>query len=145
MSENRINLSTLKYDILNHCENCIDFNKCIESKCLVGYALMCIDYSEKTGKTQISGGHKMIPDQDSKSYAVDFVADGLAQTCLECKNCMDNHTNDCVIAISRHCLEKSRIKKTIFYKGNVITYLFDLANVDKDLAERTRDAYQLKR
>lgn len=145
MSEHRLNLSSLKFDLMQHCSDCPNQGNCIESKCLIGYSLMCIDYATNKGLTQISGGSKMIPEQDSKEYTSDFVADGLAQTCIACKNCMDNHSNDCVIAISRHCLEKAQLPRTIAYKGNVLTYLVDLSALDSRLAQQTKEAYLLKK
>ncbi|MDA8441122.1 MAG: hypothetical protein M0Z55_01985 [Peptococcaceae bacterium] len=145
MNNERINLARLKSDLYQHCEECNQNDNCVEHECLVGYALLCIDYANKSGTTLIAGGDKLIPMHDAKPYNLEFVAEGLAQTCIECKNCMDNHTSDCVIALSRNCLEFAYLQQPLPYSGNVITYLVDLAARDAALAQKTKEAFQYKK
>ncbi|MCT4507593.1 MAG: hypothetical protein N4A48_02330 [Tepidibacter sp.] len=128
-------LNTL--EILNNiCEECPFYNTedCNNKKCLIGYSKRLLEFSKLKGVIQIEGASSMIPGDDFKYYGEDLVCSGIANTCAHCKNCQENHNEDCIIAILRKCLENTVIKKNIPYKGSTFMYLMDLNNENKDIA-----------
>ncbi|SHK31132.1 hypothetical protein [Tepidibacter formicigenes] len=125
-------------DILNNiCEDCTYYKteECNNKKCLIGYAKRLLEFSKSKGVMQIEGASKLIPNNDLKYYDEDLVCSGIANTCKHCKNCQENHNEDCIIAVLRKCLENTVITKNIPYKGSVFMYLMDLNKENKDIAQ----------
>lgn len=93
------------------------------STCLVGFGKKALRFSIQKGLLDISGAKKMIPTGDFKAYYPEMVAPGLAETCRQCRQCQDNHSPDCVIALARTCLEYTTLSGEIDYPGSVFLYL----------------------
>ena len=55
----------------------------------------------------IADGEILIPKDDFKYYDERVIATGIANICRLCKECNDNHNENCVIALTRRALELS--------------------------------------
>lgn len=127
-------------DIYKHferlCGNCDKFNtsECKESTCLVGFGKKALRFSIRKGLMDITGAKKMIPTGDFKAYYPETVAPALAETCRQCRQCQDNHSPDCVIALARTCLEYTALPGEIDYPGSVFQYIVRIREQDSKLS-----------
>lgn len=124
-SINEVDLESIYKHFTKLCSDCDKINtpECKESTCLVGFGKKALRFSIQKGLLDIAGAKKMIPTGDFKAYYPEMVAPGLAETCRQCRQCQDNHSPDCVIALARTCLECTTLSSEIDYPGSVFLYL----------------------
>lgn len=124
-SINEVNLESIYKHFEKLCSGCdkVNTTECKESTCLVGFGKKALRFSIQKGLLDISGAKKLIPTGDFKAYYPEMVAPGLAETCRQCRQCQDNHSPDCVIALARTCLEFTTLSSEIDYPGSVFLYL----------------------
>lgn len=136
-SLNEIDLQSIYKHLEKLCGNCdkIKSPECRESACLIGFAKRALRFSMEKGTLDIPGANKLIPTQDLKTYYPETVAPGLAETCRQCRQCQDNHSPDCVIALTRTCLEYTALSQEIDYPGSVFQYLVKVKEQNKTLSE----------
>lgn len=133
-----IDFSQIEKDLEACCQEC-DLNasdSCEGSKCLVGFAKKIVKFSKVNGSLSIAGGNTLIPSTDFKIYNTQPIAKNLADTCKQCKNCRENHSDDCVIALIRKSLENTMLKENIDYPGSVLMYLMQVSKQNSELADR---------
>ncbi|HOV79338.1 MAG TPA: hypothetical protein PK728_04470 [Bacillota bacterium] len=120
-----INLEAIYKHFEKLCGDCDKLNtpECKESSCLVGFGKKALRFSISKGLLDITGAKSMIPAGDFKVYYPETIAPGLAETCRQCRQCQDNHSPDCVIALARTCLEYTALHSEIDYPGSVFQYL----------------------
>jgi len=138
--EQEIDFDKLEKALVQCCGDC-DLNGtdgCEGSKCLVGFAKKVIKFAKTNGALSISGGATLIPSSDFKMYEMDPVAYALAQTCQQCKQCRENHTDDCIVALSRKAIENTLLKENIAYPGSVLMYLMKVGKQNPELAQRIK-------
>jgi len=135
--EQGVNLERLWGPLAKICSECdyADGPDCNPQKCFISFAKTVIDYSRTKGVTEIPGIHKLIPPQDLKPYYKDLVSEGLAITCQECRQCRENHSPDCVVALVRTSLEGTVLPEHLDYPGSVLVYLAKVKELDPELAE----------
>ncbi|BAF59178.1 MAG: hypothetical protein HPY89_06395 [Pelotomaculum sp.] len=122
---NEVNLEAIYKHFEKLCSGCDKLNtpECRESSCLIGFGKRALRFSISKGVLDIAGAKKMIPTGDFKVYYLEVIAPGLAETCRQCRQCQDNHSPDCVIALARTCLEYTVLQSEIDYPGSVFQYL----------------------
>lgn len=137
MNIREVNLLSIYKHFDKLCKNCDKFSTldCKESTCIVGYGKKALRFSMKKGILDIPLARKMIPNEDFKAYYPEMVAPGLAETCRQCRQCQDNHSQDCVIALARTCLEYTVLSDEIQYPGSVFQYLVRVRKQDPELSE----------
>jgi len=113
----------------------LDTAECRPEKCMVSFARKVLAFALPKGLLDVPGASQLIPTTDFKVYAVEDVAAGLAETLRQCRECRDNHSPDCVISLTRACLENALIGQRIDYPGSVFLYLARLREQDPRLAE----------
>lgn len=136
-SSANVNLAALQGPLENLCRECDDHNstRCDESRCLVGFARKTINFASQKGLLDIPGARELIPAGDFRPRYAEQLAPGIAATCRQCKECRDNHSPDCIIALVRTCLESMLLPESIEYPGSVFVYLARLREQDPQLAE----------
>lgn len=136
-------LNNLGNNIREICDECSHkgSEKCSYRKCNIGFA----DYVAKNIKNNstysIADGESLIPKDDLKYYDEKIVARGIANICRLCKECNENHSEDCVIALIRRSLEYTQLRDKITYPGNVIIYLMNVSKQKPELAELIKQEY----
>lgn len=136
-SQNEVDLQSMYKHLEKLCLDCDKINTpdCKESVCLVGFGKRALRFSQQKGNLDIPGAKKLIPTHDIKTYYPETVAPGLAETCRQCRQCRDNHSPDCVIALTRTCLEYTTLSQEIDYPGSVFQYLIKVREQNQALAE----------
>jgi len=119
------------------CASCdyLDTAECHPERCMVGFARKVLAFVLPKGVLDVPGASQLIPAEDFKVYAAEDVAAALAETLRQCRECRDNHSPDCVIALTRACLEHALTGQRIDYPGSVFLYLARLREQDPRLAE----------
>lgn len=129
-----VDLAALERPLERICQNCDQQGACRKDKCLAGFARQVLKYARLKGALDVPGARSLIPLDDFKPYGQDLVAAGLAETLRQCRECRDNHSPDCVIALVRTCLESTVLPENIDYPGSVFLYLVRVKEQSPELA-----------
>ncbi len=120
-------------------------SECKPAACMIGFALRTLEFAKQKGILDIPGAMNHIPKSDMKHYFVENIIPALAETCLQCKECRDNHSPDCVIALARTCLERTILENNIDYPGNVFMYLAKVKEQDRNIASMLAEELQARK
>lgn len=125
------------------CEECKHYksNECVPSKCNIGFSLNAIKSANVNGEKSINDGVKLIPKNDMKIYEENALAKSIACICRLCKECKENHNENCIVSLARKSLEITRLQEEIVYPGNVLTYLFNVAKQDQVFSSKIKTEY----
>jgi hypothetical protein len=134
-------LNSLIQDICVNCEAYSSSN-CVESQCLTGFSKIVIKYNEMKGSLNIPGAERLIPRNDFKAYEKDLAARVIAETCKLCRECRDNHADDCVIALVRSSMEITFWGESIEYPGNILGYLSAIRIRDEEMTNHILNHYK---
>ncbi|GBF35302.1 hypothetical protein DCCM_4425 [Desulfocucumis palustris] len=139
-----INLSAPMARLENICKSCdlLNTEDCKESGCLVGFSKKVLRFALQKGVLDIPGASGLIPSSDFKPYYSDTVAPVLAETCRQCKECRDNHSPDCVVALVRSAMELTVLPEAVPYPGSIFMYLAGIKSRDPQLAAKLADELQ---
>ena len=141
MSE-QLNVVGIKEALAVCCKGESECSSCQGKACLIGFAKLVADYANAKKTLAIPNGIKMVPVSDFKNYESDDVARALAIINVECKSCMDNHDDNCVINIIRSSLEVSLFGQYIDFAGNPLNYLVQLVNLSAENGNKVMLAYR---
>ncbi len=127
------------------CEECKDYSKesCVKSKCYIGFASNAIKAARKNGEKVIKDGAKLIPKEDMKYYEEKSISKSIANVCRLCKECKENHSEDCIVSLTRRSLESTHLKEQVVYPGNVLMYLINVSKENPDFADKIKNEYIL--
>lgn len=92
----------------------------------------------------MADGDKLIPKHDTKYYKEEMIAEGIASVCKLCKECRTNHSEECIISLSRRSLENTILKENIDYPGNILMYIMEVSKQSEDFAHLISAAYSAK-
>lgn len=116
-------------------------NKCVPSSCNIGFASNAISKAVVKGQQSIRDGIRLIPKGDMKVYEENSVARSIANVCKLCKQCRENHSENCIIALSRRALERTCLGEDVVYPGNVLMYLINVAKQDPVFSGKIKNEY----
>ncbi|WP_313885418.1 hypothetical protein [Desulfallas sp. Bu1-1] len=136
-TSDQVDLGAMITPLQKICAECDRYQtgECKPPACLVGFALRSLQFAKKKGIMDIPGAASHIPHTDLKHYFVENIVPALAETCRQCRECRDNHSPDCVIALARTCLENAVLEKNIPYPGSVFMYLAMVKKQNPAVAE----------
>jgi hypothetical protein len=125
------------------CEDCSykGTEKCSHRKCTIGFTKYVVKNVKDSSVGSIADGESLIPKDDLKYYEDKLVAEGIANICRLCKECNENHSENCVVALMRRSLEYTQLKDRIAYPGNILMYLANVAKQKPELAELIKQEY----
>lgn len=130
-------------DDLEHCckseDICI---RCQGKSCLIGYAKKCIKEYQKEPKKMIPNGTENIPSMDYKVFDEAELESAIAHILKECKECRQDHVEDCIINVIRNCYEIGLLGDTQPYAGSTTQYLMQLKSSFPDKAILVAEAYR---
>jgi hypothetical protein len=138
--------TTLAHYLQDICSSCNQENTagCIKSMCLIGFSRRVIDFYQAKGNLNISGAETLVPTSDFKVYEKELLTASISETCKLCRQCRDNHANDCIISLVRNCMEYALWGESISYPGNIIEYLGLVRNKDSETAAFIMENYRIK-
>lgn len=136
-------LNNLEGNIKEICNECChkDTEKCTYRKCNVGFASYVVKNIKDNATKTIDDGESLIPKDDFKHYDEKIIAKSIANICKLCKECNENHSENCVIALTRRTLEYTQLRDRIEYPGNIIFYLMNVAKQKPGFAELIKNEY----
>lgn len=136
-------LNNVEKNVKEICEGCCHrgTEQCNYRMCNIGF----VDYVAKNIKDNstysIADGESLIPKRDLKYYDENIIAHGIANVCRLCKDCNENHSENCVVALIRRSFEYTQLKDKIEYPGNVIMYLMNISKQKPEFAELIKEEY----
>ncbi|MBC9785607.1 hypothetical protein H1S01_14025 [Heliobacterium chlorum] len=125
IAENEINLQEIHEKLNNLCLDGEVCSNCEKNKCLIFFAKKVASYVLTKKVTTIRQGMAMIPNHDLKTYSEDDMIETLAMVLQQCKDCRDNHDDDCTINLIRTCMEYALFGDKLPYQGSVTLYLLE--------------------
>ena len=138
----QINIESIKEGLESCCKGDTECSTCQGKDCLIGFAKLVAEYAGAKRTLTIPNGLKMVPTTDFKVYDTDAVATGLAIINIECKNCMENHDDNCIVNIVRSSLEVSLFGQHIDFTGNSLAYIMQLSNINGENGNKVMQAYR---
>ena len=127
-------------EICNECSHRAS-ERCNFRRCNIGFADYVIKNIKDNQTYSIDDGENLIPKDDFKYYDEKVISKGIANICRLCKECNENHSENCVIALTRRTLEYTQLKDKIAYPGSIIPYLMNVAKQKPELAELIKEEY----
>jgi len=137
-----INVALIKEAVQQCCRTEEECNACKGKACLMGFAKLVSEYADVKKALSIPNGLKLVPSEDYKVYEVDTVASALAIINHECKNCMDNHDDNCVINIIRSSLEVGLLGEHLPFTGSPLAYIMTLSQINPEIGGKVMTAYR---
>lgn len=136
-------LNNLENNFKEICNECFhkESQKCNYRKCNIGFTNYVVKNIKNNATYSIADGESLIPKDDLKYYDEKVIASGIANICRLCKECNENHNENCVIALTRRTLEYTQLKEKISYPGNIILYLMSVTEQKPEFAELIKQEY----
>lgn len=137
-------LENIKSNLQQLCQECKDYGteQCIPLSCNVGFAKKVLQYAKDNQVLNVDGGELMVPRQDFRYFEPHYVASSLANICKMCKQCAENHNENCIISLCRRSLESIILSEAVEYPGNTISYLFNLKKVNESFSRKVQDCFE---
>lgn len=128
-------------DLEDCCLNGISCSQCQGKECTIGYAKQCIENFRKFPKKEVAEGVELIPTMDLKPYDEAVLETAIAHILKECKDCKEDHTENCIINVIRNCYEVGLFGDPHPYEGSALQYLMYLKNNFPDHSVQIADLY----
>ena len=137
-----INLIQIFKDLGKICKTPEVCGGCAERDCLIGYSRN-VTADCRIGKTTcVPNGYKNIPPSDIRGGYDEYdVLHAIAHLLYQCRGCMEDHYDDCLINVVRSALEVIEFGEEQSYEGDPISYMFKIAGIDADKANIIRREY----
>lgn len=124
------------------CKTVEECGQCDRLHCLIGFAGMVAKYGSEKGVARVDGGERLLPRDDYRAFYEEDLISALAATLLQCKNCWDNHEQDCGVSLIRLALERALLGENLEYQGSVMAYLIDLEARHPRFGEAVRQEFE---
>lgn len=121
-----LNAELIGNDLENCCRGEAVCEQCRGNACIIGYAKQCISDYKKAPKKEVPDGTSKIPTMDLRSFNEIEVETAIAHILKECKDCKEDHTENCIINVIRNCYEVSLLGDLQPYEGSSLQYLMYL-------------------
>jgi hypothetical protein len=128
------------------CNECTYLNtdKCNNKNCNIAFSKSVISYALNNSAITLDNGDKLIPDSDFKYYHEELLAEAISEIRKLCKQCSEDHSEQCVISLCRRSLESTILKEKATYPGNTLLYIMEVAKQNPDFANMIKRAYEVK-
>lgn len=136
-----LNAELIEHDLEICCRGLDQCNQCRGNACIIGFAKQCIANYKKNPKKEVPGGTSNIPVTDFRIFNEIELETAIAHILKECKDCKQDHTEDCIINVIRNCYEVSLLGDLHPYEGSALQYLMYLKDHFPDRAAYIADVY----
>lgn len=137
-----LNAELIMNDLANCCRSADVCGKCQQAACSIGYARQCVENYQKEPKKEVPNGTENLPTSDYKAFDELELEIAIAHVLKECKDCKEDHVEDCIINVIRNCYEIGLLGDAQPYEGSSIQYLMHLQSAFPDKAVQIADAYK---
>lgn len=128
-------------DLQNCCMGESSCGECQGTSCTIGYAKQCIQDFQREPKKEVADGTKKIPTMDFKVFDDLELETAIAHILKECKDCKEDHTENCIINVIRNCYEVGLFGNVHSYEGSALQYLMYLKSEFPEKAALIADIY----
>lgn len=136
-----LNADLIENDLEHCCRSEAVCGQCRGEECIIGFAKHCISDYKKAPKKEVDGGTGRIPTTDVRLFDETELETAIAHILKECKDCKEDHVEDCIINVIRNCYEVSLLGDTHPYEGSSIQYLMYLKNNFPEKADCIANIY----
>ncbi|MBD5509284.1 MAG: hypothetical protein HDR05_14935 [Lachnospiraceae bacterium] len=136
-----LNAELIGNDLENCCRGEAQCGQCRHSACNIGFAKQCIANYKKAPQKEVPGGTSGIPTTDFRLFDEAELETAIAHILKECKDCKEDHTENCIINVIRNCYEVSLLGDPHPYEGSSLQYLMYLKENFPDKAAYIADIY----
>lgn len=137
-----LNADLVWEDLGNCCRSEALCGQCQGEACTIGFAKQCIENYRKEPKKEVPDGMEHIPVSDFKVFEEEELEIAIAHILKECKDCKEDHTENCIINIIRNCYEVGLFGDLHPYEGSALQYLMYLQANFPEKAVRIADIYK---
>ncbi len=116
----------VREDLENCCLKDTVCDRCKGAECTIGFAKQCINNYLVKPQKEVPGGTDNIPVADFKVFDETELEKAIAHILKECKDCKEDHTEDCIINVIRNCYEVGLFGDVHPYEGSALQYLMYL-------------------
>lgn len=136
-----LNAELVGNDLEHCCRSEALCGECQGTECIIGFGKKCIkDYKAKPQK-EVPDGKEHIPTTDFKLFDETELETAVAHILKECKDCKEDHVENCIINIIRNCYEVGLFGDAHPYEGSALQYLMYLKSEFPDKAALIADIY----
>ncbi len=136
-----LNAELVSMDLERCCRGEAECGQCQQEACIIGFARQCVQNYQKEPRKEVPGGTDRIPTTDFKVFDEDELELAIAHILKECKDCKEDHTENCIINVIRNCYEVGLFGDVHTYEGSALQYLMFLKSAFPDKAVRIADIY----
>lgn len=136
-----LNAELVREDLENCCLQNTFCEQCNGEACTIGFAKQCISNYMNEPKKEVPGGTDNIPVTDFKVFDETELETAIAHILKECKDCKEEHTEDCIINVVRNCYEVGLFGNMHEYEGSALQYLMYLKSQFPEKASIIADIY----
>lgn len=136
-----LNADLIAEDLERCCRGEALCSKCQGKSCTIGYAKDCIRNYKAEPKKEVPGGTEDIPLTDFKVFDEEELETAIAHILKECKQCKEDHTEDCIINVVRNCYEVGLLGDIHPYEGTALQYFMFLEENCPDKAKQIASIY----
>ena len=136
-----LNADLIAEDLEKCCRGEALCTKCQGKSCTIGFAKHCIQNYKAEPKKEVPGGTEEIPFTDFKVFDEEDLETAIAHILKECKDCKEDHTEDCIINVIRNCYEVGLLGDIHPYEGTALQYLMFLQENCPDKAQQIANIY----
>lgn len=123
-----------------------DFCKnCSGVRCQVGYAKHVNEIAKDLRPPHPRDSAQFRPSNLDGSFDEDEMLRIIAVTLKYCKECKDNHTEDCVLATIRNCIGMLEFREDIPYEGNTLSYLMKAVELEQTKGSALMEIYNCEK
>lgn len=140
-----LNAELVEKDLKHCCKSETVCGQCQGSACIIGYARQCMENYRKEPKKEVPQGTEHIPTMDFKVFDEPELEIGIAHILKECKDCKENHTENCIINVILNCYEVGLLGDIQPFEGSALQYLMYLKTNYPEKAARIAAIYQEKK
>ena len=137
-----LNAELVMDDLESCCRTEAVCTQCQQQNCVIGYAKQCIRNYQKAPQKEVPEGTDRVPTMDFKVFDETELETAIAHILRECKDCKEDHTENCIINVIRNCYEVGLLGDVQPYEGSALQYLMYLKSNFPDKSVRIADIYQ---
>lgn len=141
MHKKGLNAELVREDLENCCLGATMCEQCAGEACTIGFAKQCISDYMKEPKKEVPEGIEHIPVMDFKVFDETELETAIAHVLKECKDCKEDHTENCIINVIRNCCEVGLFGNVHSYEGSALQYLMYLKSEFPEKAALIADIY----
>lgn len=136
-----LNTELIWKDLQNCCMEQSVCSQCQNENCIIGFAKKCIRDYDKEPKKEIPNGTSQVPMTDYKAFDEMALETAIAHILKECKDCKEDHVENCIINVIRNCYEMGLFDEVQPYEGSALQYLVRLKSDFPDKSIQIADRY----